>query len=75
VSNIDGEILGISESGRMYKYYAALAGGSLRYNACWELEIESPVVDNSASGNLTNTKASKGMHSSGGSDKLKDFFK
>ncbi len=48
VSNIDGEILGISESGRMYKYYAALAGGSLRYNACWELEIESPVVDNSA---------------------------
>ena len=44
----DGEILGLSESGRMYKYRPPLAGGSLRYDACWELEIESPVVDNSA---------------------------
>ncbi len=42
------DILGLSESGRMYKYRPELAGGSLRYNACWELEIESPVVDNSA---------------------------
>ena len=50
MSNIDGEILGLSESGVLYKYNADHTNGYTgeNYPANWESLLESPVVDNSA---------------------------
>ena len=45
----DGEILGLSESGVLYKYNADHTNGYTgeNYPANWESLLESPVVDNS----------------------------
>ena len=56
VSNIDGEILGLSESGRMYGFHTQYYGEGetkTHHPAQWILEIESPVVDNSACEEMT----------------------
>ena len=44
VINTNGMIYGLSESGGMYKYRSALSNGDSK----WELDLKSPVVDNSA---------------------------
>jgi len=49
VSPHGGGIFGISESGRMYTFEPkSEASDGKVWPACWSLEIESPVVDNSA---------------------------
>ena len=49
VSNTNGMIYGLSESGGMYKYRSALSNGDSK----WELDLKSPVVDNSACEEMT----------------------